>query len=499
MTYQNPIIPGFYPDPTICRVGSDYFLATSSFEYFPGVPLFHSTDMVHWEQIGHCLTRKSQLDLCGIQSSEGIFAPTLRYHDGVFYMITTVVGGCGHFYVTTDNPYGEWSDPIYVEGDGFDPDLFFDTDGKVYFTRENPNREGIIQFEIDITTGKLLDEGTILWIGFQDIQCEGPHIYHKDGWYYLLTAEGGTHKGHMVTIARSLSVSGPYEGCPHNPILTHRGAPDQPIQATGHGDLVEFSDGTWWMVFLGIRQVGDWLYGMGHHLGRETYLAPVEWVDGWPVVNGGRPVTEMMEHESVGTEYAPILGYHDNFDHPRLHHRWNFRGNPKDGLYSLDPKEGVLSLKADCCIHHGFVGVRQQHFDCSVSATVNIAEQRGVDAGMVVRMNERHYYAIGIRGELGSYELIVEKTVGSLTTNRRIPWESSSVGLCIRASEEQYTLGYYDKLGVFTFLEQGESHYLSSEVAGGFTGVYFGLYARAIQAQDEGSGTAQFTHFSYEA
>ncbi len=507
MKYQNPILPGFYPDPTICRVGSDYFLATSSFEYFPGVPLFHSTDLIHWEQIGHCLTRKSQLDLTGIQSSEGIFAPTLRYHNGTFYMITTVVGGRGHFYVTTDNPYGEWSDPIFVEGDGFDPDLFFDDDGKVYVTRQNPHREGIIQFEIDITTGKLLDSGTILWRGFQDIQCEGPHIYRKDGWYYLLTAEGGTHKGHMVTIARSRNVSGPYEGCPDNPILSHRGCPDQPIQATGHGDLIEHTDGSWWIVFLGIRQVGDWLRGVGHHLGRETYLAPVQWIDGWPVVHGGNPITEVMECDNRQSDSTVEVGYRDNFDLPVLSPRWNFRGNPKDGFYTLEkhPPRVILHCSVDTLKNPhcgGFMGVRQQHVFCIAATEIELSSDSfSGEAGIVACMNERHYYALGVRESTGGYELFLRKQVGSLETETTIPLEGSRVELRIGATEEEYRFSYVDTSGNECTIGTGETHYLTSEVAGGFTGVYFGLFATGAHVTDtshSGDSSSVTVHwFSY--
>lgn len=191
MKYHNPIIPGFYPDPSICRVNEDYYLVTGSFEYFPGVPIFHSLDMVHWKQIGHCLTLDVQLPLQGVPSSHGIWAPTLRYHNNRFYMVTTNMSGGGHFYVSTEDPTGEWSDPVWVEGNGFDPDLFFDEDGKVYFMEHEINGNGILQCEIDLQTGRFLSEQRKIWGGFEDRFCEAPHMFKINGKYYLLVAEGG--------------------------------------------------------------------------------------------------------------------------------------------------------------------------------------------------------------------------------------------------------------------------------------------------------------------
>lgn len=269
MTYRNPVIPGFHPDPSVCRVGDDYYLVTSSFEYFPGVPLFHSKDLVHWRQIGHCLTRVSQLDLSEARSSAGIYAPTIRFRDGTFYMTTTNVSGRGNFIVTTDDPHGEWSDGVAVDHPGIDPDLFFDEDGIVYYTTSY--NQGIYQSRIDAKTGQRFSDPRLIWSGTGGQYPESPHIYRIGDWYYLFIAEGGTEYGHMETVARSKRPEGPYESCPDNPILSHRSI-QSPIQATGHADLVQTPDGDWWAVFLGIRPVG---YPFRHHLGRETFLAPV--------------------------------------------------------------------------------------------------------------------------------------------------------------------------------------------------------------------------------
>ena len=268
MQYTNPIIPGLYPDPSICRVGDDYYLVTSSFEYFPGVPLFHSKDLVNWRQIGHCLTTERQLPLGNAGSSGGIYAPTIRHHDGWFYMVTTNVSGIGNFLVRSEQPAGPWSDPIPVMQEGIDPSLFFDEDGRVYYQFANHSR--IYQCEIDISSGSLLTESRLIWKGTGGAYPEAPHLYKINGLYYLIIAEGGTEYGHMVTIARSDSPYGPYEACPHNPILSHRSL-NSSIHATGHADLVQAHDGSWWAVFLGIRPVS---YPFRHHLGRELFWRP---------------------------------------------------------------------------------------------------------------------------------------------------------------------------------------------------------------------------------
>ena len=292
---HNPILPGFYPDPSICAVGRDFYLVNSTFAYFPGVPIFHSRDLAHWRQIGNVLTRPSQLPLDGCRHSRGIYAPTLRYHDGTFYLITTNISGGGNFIVTAQDPAGPWSEPYWL-GDaaqGIDPSLLFDDDGRCYYVGNRPNPAGeqyggdweIWAQELDLTTMRLTGESHALWKGaLRDvIWPEGPHLYKMDGMYYLMIAEGGTGPNHSVSVARSKHVFGPYVGNPNNPILTHRHLGSQyPVTCVGHGDLVADAEGNWYMVMLGMRSCG------GHTLmGRETFLARVEWQNGWPVVNPG--------------------------------------------------------------------------------------------------------------------------------------------------------------------------------------------------------------------
>jgi alpha-N-arabinofuranosidase len=496
--YNNPIIPGFYPDPSVCRVGGDYYLVTSSFEYFPGIPIFHSRDLVHWEQIGHCLTRKSQLNLTNTPSSLGIFAPSIRYKNGRFYVITTSFKGQGHFYVYTDDPYGEWSEPVYVEGTGFDPDLFFDNNGKVYFIREDFYGHGIRLWEIDIETGKLSGEEKLIWDGFEDKLCEAPHIYKINDYYYLLAAEGGTHRGHMVVAARSKNVEGPYIGCPNNPILSHRCNVMHSIQATGHADLVEDQKGHLWLVFLGIRQVGGY-----HHLGRETFLSPVKFDEnGWPVVNDGRPIELEMEADCLPEYRVKAIPSRDDFDGERLNLWWNFRRNPLDELWSLTERKGFLTIHGqkqclDDIDFKSFIGRRQQHFNCRVRTLMKFSFSiNGQEAGITAIMNEGHHYeiAVSVMGSVNS--VIVRKRIGDISSVVYCkPISYDTIYLEIAAKADKYIFSYGESEDDMIRAAEALPKYLSTEVADGFTGVYFGMYASGNNVAD--NVTAFFDWFDY--
>ena len=389
-TVTNPVIPGFHPDPSVCRVGEDYYLACSSFEYFPGVPVFHSRDLVHWTQIGNALDRPTQLCLpIGTRSSGGVYAPTLRHHDGRFWLITTNVHD-GNLVVTATDPAGPWSDPIRLtDVHGIDPDLAWDEDGTCWCTVA-----GVSQVRIDPSTGASFGPQRRIWSGTPGARApEAPHLYRIGDRWYLLIAEGGTERGHAVSIARGTSATGPFEPCPANPILTHRGT-DGPIQNTGHADLVQALDGSWWMVLLGVRPGGGspgW-----HVLGRETFLVPVRWVDGWPVV--GDLTMAFPVHPwplSPGTA-EPIR---DDFDLIDLHPRWlSLRHRPAEE-YTLEERPGWLTLHAaDGSLDDlevTFVGRRQQHHSCRVRALVDATGGRG---GLAVRLDEHHHYELEVDG-----------------------------------------------------------------------------------------------------
>ena len=498
MKFQNPIIPGFYPDPSICRVGDDYYLATSSFEYFPGVPVFHSRDLVHWQQIGHCLTRKSQIPLEKAPNTGGVWAPTLRYHNGTFYMISRNATHKGAFFVHTQNPAGEWSEPIWLDETYGDPSLFFDDDGVVYHT--GCDSISIVQSKIDINTGKSLTETRHIWPGTGGRHPEGPHLYKIDGRYFIMAAEGGSGYDHMVTIARSDTPWGPFESCPNNPILTHRNYSSS-IQCTGHADLIQAQNGSWWMVFLGNRP------GRGRsrwsHLGRETFLTPVSWTnDGWPVVGDNGKVALEMEAECLPLNPWEKEDTRDNFDGQELRLCWNFLRNPYDEDWSLSERPGWLRLNGsavglDDRDSPAFVGHRQQHFDCEVSTLLDFNPQKDhEEAGLTVRMNEQNHYEIAVTHLEGERYVIVRRRIAGLSVvvaqDRIGPGQ---VKLSIKADRNMYYLSYTMEDGEHRMLAQGGTRYLSSEIAGGYTGVYFALYAAGNEKHS--TTPAYFDWFDY--
>lgn len=479
--YQNPILTGTYPDPSICRVGSDYYLVVSSFCYFPGVPIFHSRDLVHWRQIGHCLTRPSQLNVEGVASAHGIFAPTIRYHNGRFYMVTTLVGGGGNFYVHTEDPAGEWSDPVWVDVDGIDPTLFFDDDGRVYLVSTSEPPQGIYLIEIDLATGKGISERKMIWTGTGGRHPEAPHIYRHNGYYYVLISEGGTSYAHCITIARSKNLWGPYESCPDNPIFSHQNHYAHPIQATGHADLVTDEAGNWWMICLAIRPTT--LYFQSHHLGRETMLAPVSWnEDGWLVINKGQLLEFEMDAPLPPAHIWDVPAPRDDFDAPELALDWNFIRNPRPNMYSLTDRAGHLRLYGNAStldnLHPTFVGRRQREFVSVISTALQFdPHAHGEEAGISIYQTEVHHYEVGMMHDSGVRWLFVRQRNGDVTAVvAKIQWDSSQVVLMIQSTATQYRLGYADENGVFHPLATAQTRYVSSEIAGSFTGVWLGMY-----------------------
>ncbi len=498
MNYFDPIIAGFHPDPSICRVGQDYYLVNSSFEYFPGVPLFHSRDLLHWRQIGHCLTRTSQLDLRGIGASGGIYAPTIRHHQGMFYMITTHVNIGKHLIVTATDPAGEWSDPVWIDRGGIDPSLCFLDDGTVLLTwTENG---GIQQGRIDVQTGNLLGESQTIWHGTGATDPEGPHLYAIDGRYYLLIAEGGTHQGHMCTIARGDSPWGPFEPCPCNPILTHRSLRN-PIQATGHGDLVQAHDGSWWLIFLGIRLAGG--FPAYHLLGRETFLAPVRWEDGWPVVGHDGHVEPEMAVPTFAEDIPSPLAIRDDFEQANLDLAWNFLRTPHEGKYTLAARPSWLRLSCSPATLDDqepmFAGRRQAHLTCQARTILDFTSQAdGDEAGLTAFMNDRHHYEIALVRKQGERRLIVRQRIGPLqAVVAQCPAPDGPIELQIETTPETYTFSWSSPGGESEALARCEARYLSTEVAGGFTGVYFGLYATGNHRSSV--SYADFDWFNYRS
>ncbi|MFC6825063.1 glycoside hydrolase family 43 protein [Halopelagius fulvigenes] len=494
MEFLNPVLPGCYPDPTVCRVGRDYYLATSSFEYFPGVPLFHSRNLVDWEPIGYALTRDEQLSVRDASASEGIFAPTLRHRDGTFYLVTTNVGGDGHFVVTADDPRGEWSDPTWIDAPGFDPDLFWDGDD-AYLTYAHDSV--VEQTTVDVETGET-DERRTLWTGTEGDFTEAPHLYAVDGSYYLVLAEGGTHTGHMVVVARADAPTGPFRENPENPVLSHRAEIHHPIQATGHADFVRAHDGTWWAICLGVRQHGD--HPGYHHLGRETFLAPVRWEDGWPVVNGDDPLGRLVRRSDTALEATGGRSWtatRDAFADDGLGVEWNYRRNPHRDRYAV--QDGTLVLRGGPETldekRPTFVGRRQQQFDCQAETRLDFDPSGDEEAGFTVGIDEEHHFDLAVTERTGDRIALTRLRIGDATeTIATTTLGAGPVTLAVEADRHEYRFAAVAD-GRRRSMGSARSKYLSTEVAGGFTGVFIGLYATGNGSPAE--TPARFRSFRY--
>ncbi|HEX6272363.1 MAG TPA: glycoside hydrolase family 43 protein [Polyangiaceae bacterium] len=443
--FKNPIIPGFHPDPSICRVGGDFYLVTSSFEYFPGVPLFHSKDLVHFRLLGHVLTRDSQLDLRKSKSSNGIYAPTLRHDGRFFYMVTTHIDGGGNFFVTAERPEGPWSEPVWLDRDGIDPSFSF-IDGTAYYTRTGKGSDFdhplIYQGTLDKKARKISVKPEPIWPGTGGIWPEAPHLFKRGEYFYLMHAEGGTHYDHSEIVVRSRSPFGPFEVCPHGPILGHRARKGHAIQATGHADLVELANGETWAVFLAVRPKG----GRFHHLGRETFLAPVTWTkDGWPVIgNRGHVELEMTAPRLEPAPFAPLPA-RDDFDARPLAPAWNFVRNPNPDDWSLAARPGHLRLigskvSLDELGSPALVARRQQHFAFRARARLDFEPKNSnEEAGLAVRANEDFYAAIAItRGAAGREATLRTRLLGKSRLGKSAALEPGPVELEITATAAEY-------------------------------------------------------------
>ena len=467
MNYENPVLRGFYPDPSVCQVDGVYYMVCSSFQYFPGVPLFESRDLVNWKQLGHVLTRPNQVALETVGSSGGVFAPTIRYYRGRFYMTTTNNSTGQNFYVWTEDIRGAWSDPIYVDQDGIDPSLYFEDD-KAYFMsngHDDAGVSGIVQCRIDLATGEKLSPSRCLWQGTGGRFLEGPHLYRIHGRYYLLASE--------------------YVSCPGNPILTNRNKAPYPIQGIGHGELLTGPDGNWYVISLGFRQIGSW--EPYHHLGREVFLTPArETEDGW--FRCGRDGTTDREYR------IPIPGWQQRqreftFANTAWDLHWCYLRHPAAENYRLEADRAVLQgsrVTLDQPASPTFIGLRQQDMSGSVTCRVAADGKDGAEAGITLYMSEDAHYDFAVRRTRKGAEALVRLCVGD-AKHVRARWalEKPEALLEIRMGPKWYEFFLPQ---TYMILARARTQYLSSEVHGGFTGVLIGLYA-----QGEGRGT--FTDF----
>jgi len=411
---QNPILPGFHPDPSICRVGDDYYIANSSFEWFPGVPIHHSKDLMNWRLIGHALTRKSQLDLRGVPDSAGVWAPSLSHADGQFWLIYTNVRNTGMgrpfkdldiFLTTAPDISGPWTDPVELNSVGFDPSLFHNDDGRKWlvnmiwdFRNGRSRFAGIVAQEYDRRQRKLVGPMTKI-LEKDRILTEGPNLYKHDGWYYLMLAEGGTGWNHGISMARSRNITGPYELDPQANVITTRDDDSWPLQKAGHGELVETPAGEWYLVHLASRPLMPERRCM---LGRETCIQRVEWnKDGWlRLVGGGtKPKTELPAPKGLSPQPWPALPTRDDFDSDKLGVNWSFLRVPTDDSWlSLTERRGWLRLRGRDSLHSLFnqslIARRVQHFQFTAETCLEFSPTHFMQsAGLICYYDTRtHFY-----------------------------------------------------------------------------------------------------------
>ena len=497
---QNPIIPGFHPDPCIVRVQGDYYIVTSTFEWFPGIPIYHSTDLEHWKQIGNVLTRKSQLDLTGIPDAEGVYAPSITWHDGLFYVTYTIVHpglqwsskGYPNYIVTATNPAGPWSEPTYINSLGFDPSLFIDEDGKGYIVvrifdhrKGHPSSPGIGIHELDMKTLKPIGQPRSIYSGWGKQSAEGPKLLKKDDYYYLFTAEGGTGYGHYEAVARSRNIYGPYERAPHI-FYTAKGNPGWPVQKAGHGTVFSTPGGEWYTTHLASRP----LTKQGHcPLGRETYLQKVEWKDGWPQLAGGGtlpvPAVARSAQSNSSTPQPPTAAC-DDFSGTTLADKYITTREPFQPDW-IKLEEGKLHLRGrealGCLYRQSLLAQRVTAFNQTFETRLSFRPVHyRQSAGLCLYYNTTHFYALRLTHD-EQKGLVLELTGADKTYREylpeRIPVPTADVWM--RATIDHGELQFYystdgsEWTSIGPILDFGK---LSDDYTGGFTGAVAGLFAQ---------------------
>lgn len=529
-TYTNPILAGFYPDPSISRAGDDYYIVNSSFAYFPGLPIFHSKDLVSWKQIGNAMDRPEQLPLIGAGVSRGLFAPAISYYKGKFYIVCTLIDRGGNFVITADNPAGPWSNPTYIrEVNGIDPSLFFDeSNDKAYivYNSEPPGRKtlwnghrSIRMYEFDYKNKKVIGDEKLLVNGGVDtskhpVWIEAPHIYHINDWYYLMCAEGGTGYNHSEVVFRSKSPEGPFQPWDKNPILTQRHldpSRKNPVTTAGHADLVQTKEGAWYAVYLACRPYEGDLY----NIGRETFLNPVTWTDdGWPVILKGDeavqfryPLPPGNTNKKPSNPFSGNYSYRDDFNKSSLDFRYIFLRTVTDKWYNTLDKNGNLSIQLRPETVGGrsnpsFVGFRQAHHQAIATTKLQFAPSaENEKAGLVIFQNENTFYYLckslsagkpvvqvyqGTKDSL-SMNLLTENITGSV---------NEDVQLRIEPKNDICTMSFSKDGKSWTKLQDVDGKVLSTAKAGGFVGCVFGLYATS--AGKPTNTKAYFDWFEYK-
>ena len=511
--YRNPILAGYYPDPSICRVGEDYYLVNSTFSHFPGLPIFHSRDLINWQQLGHVIDRPTQLNYDGLRINQGLYAPAISHHQGVFYLICTMIGSGGNFIVTATDPAGPWSDPTWLNFDGIDPSIFFDDNGRAWIVNNgnSPDNKPLYQGhraiwiqEFDVAAMKLVGPRSIIVNGGVDLTkkpvwIEGPHLYKRDGWYYLCCAEGGTSFDHSQVILRSKDPTGPFVPWEKNPILTQRDLDNtapQAVTCTGHADLVIGPDSNWWAVFLACRPYAgkDWATG------RETFLLPVKWTnDGWPIIlpPGERvryvmkaPVSNSILSNTANTTLTPLTGnftWRDEFDAPKLSPLWIMLRAPKDTWWKLAEGRLQLTPLSETLGGRGnpsFLSRRVQHSKFDAALSVDVPTDDQVTAGLAAVQSETQYFRFAVRRQGTNMNVFIErcdKGLLQVIAEKTVP-ATTKVELRLTANKSKYTFAFTPhRSSPQTLLADTDSYPASVQAAGGgmhFTGLTVGPFAQ---------------------
>ena len=430
MTYNNPVRRGFYPDPSVIRVGDDFYMVNSSFQYFPCIPISHSKDMVHWKTIGHAITNPDYLDLSEIEDSRGIWAPDIHYDEKekMFYITATMRlndwenPARQQLLMKSENPEGPYSKPVWIDINNIDPSLFFDDDGRKYMI----TAKAAIAYELDSECEKLISGPRVVWDGTGERCSEGPHIMKHNGYYYAIVAEGGTGYGHGINVARSTELFGEYEECPYNPVMRQLD-PEKPIQRAGHGKLVDDPNGDWWAFYLcGRRNEGNFTT-----LGRESALDPVTWTDdGWFLINNGNGPSETQTAPELPAFEGDPKNFFDDFDTDKLNLEWEFVRNPDYDYISLNQeKKSCLRLytatgnmnevRAKNILVH-----RESEFCYTADTSIEFAPEDGTRAGMTCYYSTATYIRFNVtkRNNKNMLELVINRNQGEeLVAETEIP------------------------------------------------------------------------------
>lgn len=514
----NPIIPGFYPDPTICRAGDDFYLACSSFEMFPGIPIFHSRDLANWEQIGNAMTADNGFHVaknCGVG---GVMAPTLRYNDGLFYIINANFSDKGNYIITAENPAGPWSEPHWLDDvPGIDASVFFDDDGKSYiigtgdvWENEGGRMErGIWLAEYDMKNFRMLGEPKTIFNSALrgGASPESPHLYHVGDYYHLIIAEGGTEHYHAVMSARSRDIFGFYEHNPANPVMTHRNMGfKSPIINVGHADLIDLPDGSWYAVMLASRLID----GECKNLGRETFICPVEWERGWPLFSpsSGKMDWTYDAPECLQWTQFPEKPTHFDFDDETLDLRWVNWGRPYEDFYEIkDSKlylqckrqklnEEVRAMKFDgdmSKVHMvSMFAQRQTKMNETMTAQMTFMPAEGESAGFAIVQAMNHQMHLERTCKDGKQILQFAVTTADYSIPPYFPgftcenksevlaeceWKEPDIILQIQMEGEKFTVRYGASRDALQEMIVADGKIINPEKVGCMAGTLLGMYA----------------------